>query len=209
MSPTEEQRTKLVVGLGNPGRDYARTRHNVGFRVLDSLRRRWQLEEGRRAFSGRLNDGRPRRGAAEARVLLLEPHTYMNCAGRSVRETATFYRLAIEDVLAVLDDMALPLGRLRMRADGSAGGHNGLADVLTAMGGLNLPRLRIGIGAPPGGMEGRDFVLSEFRDDERETIERAIESAADAVEDWVFHGTPYVMDRYNRKAEGEEPPASG
>jgi len=209
VSHEQTQTTKLVVGLGNPGRQYERTRHNVGFRVLHALRGRWRLDEGRKAFHGRLNDTRVGRDGCQTRVLLLEPHTYMNLSGQSVRDAAAFHRVGPADVLVVLDDLALPLGRLRMRADGSAGGHNGLSDVLAALGTSAVPRLRIGIGAAPAGMDGRDFVLSAFAEDERDAIEQAIETAADAAEDWVFRGTQYVMDRYNRKADGAEPSPGG
>jgi len=198
----EADRTKFVVGLGNPSRQYARTRHNVGFAVLEALRRRWDLDKGRRAFEGRLNDARVQRpGTGVRRAMLLEPHTYMNCSGRAVRQMADFYKAACEDLLIVLDDMALPVGRLRARAEGSAGGHNGLTDVLAALCSEKVPRLRIGIGPPPGSMDPKDFVLSPFLDEELATIRQAVPRAAEAVEDWLFHDIAYVMDKYNRKAD--------
>ena len=202
MQADEADRTKFVVGLGNPSRQYARTRHNVGFAVLEALRRRWDLDKGRRAFEGRLNDARVQRpGTGVRRAMLLEPHTYMNCSGRAVRQMADFYKAACEDLLIVLDDMALPVGRLRARAEGSAGGHNGLTDVLAALCSEKVPRLRIGIGPPPGSMDPKDFVLSPFLDEELATIRQAVPRAAEAVEDWLFHGIAYVMDKYNRKAD--------
>jgi len=198
-----EDRRKFVVGLGNPGMEYAQTRHNVGFMVLESLRRRWNAGEGRRTFSGRLWDARPARPDCGARhVLLLAPHTFMNDSGRAVREMAAFYQADVQDLLVVLDDLALELGRLRIRAGGSAGGHNGLADVVAALGTEAAPRLRIGIGSAPGQMDPRDFVLSRFRPDELAVIGPALETAADAVEDWVFNGMTYAMDKYNRKSDG-------
>jgi PTH1 family peptidyl-tRNA hydrolase len=204
----EADRTKFVVGLGNPSRQYARTRHNVGFAVLEALRRRWDLDEGRRAFEGRLNDARVQRpGTGVRRAMLLEPHTYMNCSGRAVRQMADFYKAACEDLLIVLDDMALPVGRLRARAEGSAGGHNGLTDVLAALGSEKVPRLRIGIGPPPGSMDPKDFVLSPFLDEELATIQQAVPRAAEAVEDWLFHDIAYVMDKYNRKADEAADPS--
>jgi PTH1 family peptidyl-tRNA hydrolase len=193
---------KFVVGLGNPGPVYTKTRHNVGFRVLETLRRRWELDQGRNAFSGRVYRARLERPGSQAQdVLLLEPYTFMNCSGRAVREIALFYRASNEDILVVLDDLALPLGTLRMRASGSSGTHKGLGDVLAALGTEMVPRLRIGIGSPPVGTDATDFVLSEFRKEEVETIEHAVEVAGDAVVDWVFNGTRYVMDKYNRKPE--------
>jgi len=200
----EADRTFFVVGLGNPGREYAPTRHNAGFLVLEALRRRWSLGDGRRAFSGRLNDAWVQRTGAIRRVMLLEPHTYMNCAGQAVRAMLDFYKAPCRDLLVVLDDLALPVGRLRARPDGSAGGHNGLSDVLVAMGTDQVPRLRIGIGAPPPMMDPKDYVLSQFLKEEMETIRQAVEKAAEAVEDWAFRGIAYVMDNYNRQSD-EEP----
>ncbi|MFB3894323.1 MAG: aminoacyl-tRNA hydrolase [Phycisphaerae bacterium] len=195
-------KTKFVVGLGNPGHKYAADRHNVGFAVLAALERRWKFGRGREAFSGVLCDARVSRpGESERRVMLLAPQTYMNCSGRAVRAMADFYKAAPRDILIVLDDMALPPGRLRARAEGSAGGHNGLADVLAAMGTTAVPRLRIGIGAPPGAADRKDFVLSPFAGDEVETMKAAVELAAAAVEDWVFGGIECVMAKYNRKPD--------
>ena len=204
MSQQPDDNTKYVVGLGNPGRQYANTRHNVGFEVVQALVRTWQAQGPREAFGGRMYDARVTRGDAQKRVMLLEPQTYMNCSGRSVRQLADFYKVQPQDLLIVLDDMALELGQLRARADGSAGSHNGLVDIVTAMGTTKLPRLRIGIGSPPGRMDWKDFVLSTFRSDETDVIGPTIQQAAGAVEDWVFRGMTYVMDRYNRKVDKDE-----
>lgn len=202
MRNAEADRPRFVVALGNPGREYEGTRHNTGFEVLSVLRERWQLGSGRRAFHGRLYVGHPVRADAGARkVVLLAPRTYMNRSGLAAAEMTRYYKADCRDVLVVLDDLALPLGRLRARPDGSAGGHKGLADVLSALGSSEVPRLRIGIGQPPDQMDSVDFVLSRFRRDESETISSAVRSAADAVEDWVFRGIGFVMDNYNRKAE--------
>jgi len=112
-----------------------------------------------------------------------------------------FYKAALDELLIVLDDMALPPGRLRARAAGSAGGHKGLGDILTALGSEQVPRLRIGVGQPPAYMDATDFVLAPFDDEELEMVDAAILAAADAVEDWVFNGLPFVMEKYNRKPE--------
>jgi PTH1 family peptidyl-tRNA hydrolase len=197
-----DETRRFVVGLGNPGRSYERTRHNVGFRVLAVLRRRWGVEGDRKAFGGQMSEARPTRGGAgERRVRLLEPHTYMNRSGLAVREMAAFYKADVEEILVVLDDMNLPVGRLRARSGGSAGGQKGLADVMARLGTDRVPRLRIGIGQPPAFMDGVDYVLSRFTPDEEEIVAEAVETAADAVEDWVFCGLSFVMDKYNRKAE--------
>ena len=193
-------KTKFVVGLGNPGRRYSATRHNVGFEVLETLRRHWKLDEGREAFSGRLTEGHIGADAAQ-RVMLFAPQTYMNASGRAVRQLVDFYKADPSDVLVVLDDMALPLGRLRLRAKGTAGGHNGLGDILAAMGDEAVPRLRIGISPAPANVDPAEFVLSRFRPDEAEVIEEAVKVAAKAAEDWLFRGIDSAMDKFNRKAE--------
>lgn len=203
MQTDQTDRTKFVVGLGNPGRQYSGTRHNVGFDVLETLRSRWNLDKGREAFSGRLNDARFTRGDRQQRVMLLEPHTFMNLSGRAVRQMADFYKASCQDVLVVLDDLALPLGRLRARPGGSAGGHNGLSDIIAALGTMEVPRLRLGIGSPPPRMDSKDFVLSSFAPGERDVIRDATSLAAQAVEDWAFRGMAYVMDKYNRIAADE------
>ena len=198
-----QQTVKFVVGLGNPGSRYAGTRHNVGFRVLDVLCERWGAGPGRSAFRGTVYEARPRRGDdSERRVFFLAPQTYMNRSGQAARELVQFYKASPRDVLVVLDDMTLPLGQLRARADGTAGGHNGLADVLAQLGTDEVPRLRLGIGSPPASWDAVDYVLATFRDDEVETMKTAIQFAADAVEDWVFDGITGVMNKYNRKPEG-------
>jgi PTH1 family peptidyl-tRNA hydrolase len=195
-------RKLFVVGLGNPGRQYAQTRHNVGFRVVDLLASRWSAGEGKAAFGGQIWEVRPAGAQGAARpVVLFEPHTYMNRSGQAVRELAAFYKAEPDELLVVLDDMNLPVGRVRLRAEGSSGGQKGLADVVGQLGTRAVPRLRIGIGAPPGGMDGADFVLSKFSPDDLEVIETAILAAADAVNDWVFRGMKYAMEMHNRKPE--------
>lgn len=191
-----------MVGLGNPGRQYAQTRHNVGFRVVDLLRSRWRAGDGKAAFGGQFWEVRPAGPEGISRsVVLFEPHTYMNRSGQAVRELAAFYKAEPDELLVVLDDMNLPVGRVRLRGDGSSGGQKGLADVVGQLGTSAVPRLRIGIGSPPGRMDGADFVLSAFGPDDFEIIQTAIQVAADAVNDWVFRGMKYAMERYNRKPE--------
>lgn len=208
MGSESADKPRFVIGLGNPGREYAGTRHNVGFMVIDELVRRWDLGRGKKAFGGRLYDGRvgpP--GTPGPRVLLLKPHTYMNRSGRAVRDLTAFHRGRSEDVLVVMDDIALPLGRIRARARGSSGGHKGLADVMSELDAEDVARLRVGVGAPPPPMDAVDYVLQRFAREELATVGRAVRTAADAVGDWLVHGTTYVMDAYNR-AEEPDPPAS-
>jgi PTH1 family peptidyl-tRNA hydrolase len=181
----------------------------VGFAVVEALTERWGAGRGRRAFDGRLREARPTVGGAVRRVLLLQPQTYMNRSGSAVAAMMRFYKADLADLLVVLDDMALPLGRLRLRPGGSSGGHKGLADVLTALGGEQVPRLRIGISAAPAGMDGTDYVLTTFATAEQEMIDQAVRQAAEAVEDWLAMNMSDVMDRHNRKGDSDsdrEPP---
>ena len=190
----EENRTKFVVGLGNPGRQYQRTRHNIGYMVLAELCRKWQVGPSRHAFSGEFYEAR--RGSQK--IMLLTPMTYMNLSGTAVLGMMSFYKAQVQDVLVVLDDLALPLGQLRYRSGGSSGGQKGLGDIIARLGTNEVPRLRIGIGPKPEMMDGADFVLGKFAKHEVEVIEPAIELAAQSVEDWVFRGMTFVMEKYNR-----------
>ena len=191
---------RFVVGLGNPGRKYADTRHNVGFKVLEVLQGRWNLGSGKEEFEGLTwSHHFGRAGVGMRRVTLLAPMTYMNCSGRSVRKLLDFYKAELSTVLVVLDDLALPVAQLRIRTGGSAGGHNGLDDIIRVCGTVEVPRLRIGIGPAPGIMDPKDYVLGKFASDELEDIGCGIQLAADAVEDWIFGDIMKVMEKYNRK----------
>jgi len=195
----DDARTRYVVGLGNPGRAYRQTRHNVGFRVLAALRRRWDFGRAKSRFHSRLWSGRiDGRG-----VTLLAPQTYMNESGRAVADAVAFCKAAPSALLVVLDDMALPTGRLRARARGSAGGHKGLDDILRALGTREVARLRIGIGRPADDRDATGHVLTTFAEEEEPVMAAAVERAAAAVEDWARRGITYVMDRYN--ASDEDP----
>jgi PTH1 family peptidyl-tRNA hydrolase len=188
---------KLVAGLGNPGRQYAGTRHNVGFEVVERLAARHGA-----AFEAAPVDAarqaRWRRGGGED-VWLVEPLTFMNLSGEAVGGLARYYRIDPADLLVVCDDVALPVGRLRVRGDGSDGGHNGLKSVAAHLGTLAYPRLRIGVGRGDRGRDLADHVLSRFEADERDEVARAIERAADAVEVWVAAGLEPAMRTYNRR----------
>lgn len=200
---------KLVVGLGNPGSRYADSRHNVGFRVVDVLAGRWGVELGRpdRRFAGYLGQvpvgGQP--------VLLLKPTTYMNLSGQSVAAVWRFYKLERTDVLVIYDDLDLPLGQLRVRASGTAGGHKGMDDVIRQLGSLEVARVRVGIGrVHPAAATA--YVLSRFEQDEQPVVAEALERAAAAVECWLREGIVATMNRFNRRPAGESPddrPAEG
>ncbi|MCA9291599.1 MAG: aminoacyl-tRNA hydrolase [Phycisphaerales bacterium] len=185
---------KLIVGLGNPGPEYDRTRHNVGFEVVDRLARRYGSDTVARArFHGALVEGT----VGTERVLLLKPLTFMNRSGQAVAEAARFYRIELEDVLVIVDDVALPCGQLRMRAGGSAGGHNGLADIEQKLGSDQYPRLRLGID-PPGPIPQKSYVLGKFSPDQQDRIAPALDAAADAAACWTTDGITEAMNQFNR-----------
>ncbi|MDQ7843896.1 MAG: aminoacyl-tRNA hydrolase [Armatimonadota bacterium] len=184
---------KLIIGLGNPGRRYRGTRHNVGWEVVSRLGRRlgvaaWQ-EEG---FS------EVRRGSiGGTRVLLARPQTYVNVSGAAVLELCRRHRVDVQDIIVVADDLDLPLGRIRLRPGGSAGGHNGLKSIIEALGTTNFPRLRVGIGRPPEGVDPADYVLARFRPEEQPVVDEVLERAAQALEVAVTEGIPAAMNRFN------------
>ncbi len=184
---------KLVVGLGNPGRKYAGTRHNVGFDVVAQLARRFNAPAPRTAFQAEVTEA----AIQGERVLLAAPQTYMNLSGRSVRQIVEFYKLPLDQLLVVCDDLNLPPGRLRLRASGSAGGQKGLQNIIEHLGTEDFPRLRLGIGRPPPQIDAVDYVLMRFPADERELIAAAVEQAALAVEVWVRVGTSAAMNQVN------------
>ena len=182
---------KLIVGLGNPGPHYTGTRHNTGFDVVDVLAGRWNIRMATEKFHAWFGDGDVR----GERVVLLKPTTYMNRSGLAVLAAGRFYKIDLEQLLVISDDSALPVGRLRMRARGSAGGHNGLQDIIDRLGDDAWCRLRIGIGEPIG-MSAR-YVLNRFGEEEKVTMQRATQRAADAVECWIEEGADLTMTRFN------------
>jgi PTH1 family peptidyl-tRNA hydrolase len=184
---------KAVVGLGNPGSKYLRTRHNIGFEVLAELARRHAGTQPKLKFDAELVEVT----IAAEKTLLVAPQTYMNASGRAVRRLVDFYELPLSDLLVVCDDINLDVGRLRWRRSGSAGGQKGLNDIINHLGTQEIARLRIGIGRPPGQMDAADYVLSRFGSAEKEDIEHAIVLAADGVELWIAEGIEAAMNRYN------------
>ncbi|MGH7163610.1 MAG: aminoacyl-tRNA hydrolase [Planctomycetota bacterium] len=195
---------RVVFGIGNPGPEYERTRHNVGFRVVDRLataaRARWGSIAGLHAEGTRARvEGRE--------ALLVKPLAYVNRCGPVLAALRAREGLALPDLLAVVDDFALPLGRLRLRASGSAGGHNGLASLIDALQSEEFPRLRVGIG-DPGGAPAERYVLEPFRPEEVAEVERAVLRAAEAVGAWLRLGLERAMAGVNRRdLDPGEPPA--
>jgi PTH1 family peptidyl-tRNA hydrolase len=184
---------KLVVGLGNPGRKYEGTRHNVGFRVIGELAGKYGQSKPKRAFQGEIVEAK----LDSEKVLLLCPHTLMNLSGGSVLEARDFYKIAPEDLLIVSDDLNLPLAKLRFRPQGSSGGQKGLENIIHRLGTDQIARLRVGIGSPPGERDAADFVLGPFTKVEKPEIEEAIWRAADAIIVWAREGLAVSMNRYN------------
>src|SRR4051812_49284778 len=185
---------RLVVGLGNPGARYRSTRHNLGFMVVDALADRWRIGVGGRRHEAELGTG----DIAGSRVVLAKPQTFMNASGESVAKLRRLYRLQPADILAVYDDLDLPLGKVRLRGEGGAGGHNGVASLISVLG-KGFPRLRIGIGRPPGGADPVGFVLETFTESETAVVAEAVVRAADGVESWLQDGLERTMNSLNRR----------
>ena len=185
----------VVVGLGNPGRRHAQTRHNVGFRVVDRLGARWGVGVAREAHRALVGEAR-RDGE---RVLLVKPQTYMNDSGGAVGSLRRFYRFGPDHLLAVHDDVDLPVGRLRVRGGGGAGGHRGVQSLIDAVGEPAFVRVRVGVGRPPAGRDTAEYVLAPPADEERDVLGRAEERAAEAVELLLAKGPACAMNRINQK----------
>ncbi len=190
---------KLIVGLGNPGNKYVGTRHNIGFvvagKLVDPLLGRPRV---RKRFGGELAEAE----YEGQRVAVLLPETFMNASGTSVRQAVDFYQVDPrgDELIVICDDMNLPVGRLRFRSGGSAGGQKGLADIAAKLGGDQFSRLRFGIDRPPPHMEVVDFVLSRFSAQDRGVVDQATDVATEAVLQWVVHGVAFCMNRYNASA---------
>ncbi len=183
---------KLIVGLGNPGRRYQGTRHNIGARVIDTLARRHQValrEEGWADVGALTLDG--------ARMLLARPQTYVNVSGTAVADLRRRHRLPLENLLVAFDDLDLPVGQIRLRAQGGHGGHNGMRSIIEALGSEEFARLRVGIARPPEGVDPADYVLSRFSKEEQAQLDEAVERAADAVEAFVRRGIEAAMSAFN------------
>ena len=184
---------KLVVGLGNPGQKYSGTRHNVGFDVVAKLAKRHFSGRIKSRFNGEIAEI----NLGGEKVFLTCPLTYMNLSGQFVQSMTDFYKIGPEQTLVICDDFNLPLGQIRIRIKGSAGGQNGLKDIFRRLGTQEVPRLRIGVGPVPERWAPADFVLGKFSPDEKSLLEACLNNAADAVEVWVKDGIGLAMNQFN------------
>ena len=184
----------LIVGLGNPGDKYDNTRHNVGFMTVDELAERLRIPVQKLKYKALTNTAE----IAGTKVLLMKPVTYMNLSGESVRQAADFYKIPVERILVISDDVSLPIGKLRIRMSGSAGGHNGLKNTIWQLGSDLFPRLKIGVGEKPHpDYDMADWVLSRFQAEDKKAIDTAIKRSADAVECILKEGADKAMSRFN------------
>ena len=187
----------LIVGLGNPGAQYARTKHNIGWMVLDELSRRWTIQLSRTNCEAKIGGG----VIGEQRAVLAKPQTFMNLSGRSVAALMRYQNVPRERIIIVTDDLNLPVGKLRLRPNGSHGGHNGLKSIAQHLGGNEYARLRFGVGEPPQNERDergtKDFVLRPFSAEETPAVEAAIARAADCIEAFMRDGMEIAMNRFN------------
>ncbi len=191
----------VIAGLGNPGRQYRAHRHNVGYMVLDRLAATNGLTFGRVQQESLIASGR----IGERDVILAKPQTYMNASGRAVSQLVRYYKTPLDRLLVVYDDLDLPLGTLRFRDSGSAGGHRGVESLVEAMGSQSFSRLRLGIGRPPGQMDPADYVLEPFREDEKSLLDQVLREAVAGIHTFLSVGIVLAMSRHNGPVGGEEP----
>jgi PTH1 family peptidyl-tRNA hydrolase len=183
----------LIVGLGNPGREYVENRHNVGFDCVDLLAEKYGIALNKSQHKARLGMGQ----VAGRRAILAKPQTYVNSSGEAVGAVARYYKVAPEDVLVIYDDLDLPQGTIRLRPGGSSGGHNGIKSIIEHLGTQAFPRVRIGIGRPPGRMEPKDYVLQDFTAAERGAMAEVYDRVVAAVETFIREGIREAMNRFN------------
>ncbi len=183
----------LVVGLGNPGREYEMTRHNIGFLVLERLAKRWGVEINKYKFKALMGEYRE----PHKKVILIKPQTFMNQSGNAVRSFIQFYKPTSEQVLVIFDDLDLPFGSLRIRKSGGSSGQKGMKSIIEQLGTEEFPRIRVGIGRPPGKMNSVDFILNKFKNAETSDLDLILDKCADAVESFLKDGIDAAMNRFN------------
>ncbi|NLN15442.1 MAG: aminoacyl-tRNA hydrolase [Tissierellia bacterium] len=185
----------VIVGLGNPGKNYVETRHNVGFKVIDLLAERNNIQINRIKFKSVYGEGL----IGDKKVILLKPQTYMNNSGIAVREIVDFYKIPVEDIIVIVDDIDIGFADLRIRPKGSAGSHNGMKSIIYHIQDDKFPRVKIGIGKKHPNQDLADFVLGRFTEEEKPYIDDAILNAAMAVEEMIVNGIESAMNKFNRK----------
>lgn len=181
----------LIVGLGNPGKQYEKTRHNIGFDVIDYMANKYNIDVNREKFKGICGEG----FIENKKVILLKPLTYMNLSGESIREFANFYKLEDDEIIVVYDDISLDIGRLRIREKGSAGGHNGIKSIIQNLGVDKFPRVKVGVGQPKDNLV--NHVLGKFSKEDREHIEKVIPVVSDAIVEIVKNDAKESMNKFN------------
>ncbi|MDT9336710.1 aminoacyl-tRNA hydrolase [Clostridium perfringens] len=181
----------LIVGLGNPGKQYEQTRHNIGFDVIDYMANKYNIDVNREKFKGICGEG----FIENKKVILLKPLTYMNLSGESIRELANFYKLEDDEIIVVYDDISLDIGRLRIREKGSAGGHNGIKSIIQNLGGDKFPRVKVGVGQPKDNLV--NHVLGKFSKEDREHIDKVIPVVSDAIVEIVKNDAKESMNKFN------------
>ena len=188
----------VIAGLGNPGREYEGTRHNVGFMTLDALADKYNIDVREKAFKGLIG-----KGVIEGnKVILVKPQTYMNLSGECIRQVMDYYKVDPSEFIVIYDDISLVPGGIRIRKKGSAGGHNGIKNIIAHLGTQEFPRVRIGVGEKPARMDLADYVLGHFSAEEKKIMEQAVKEAADAVCEIVSEGIDKAMNDHNAKKEG-------
>ena len=183
----------LIVGLGNPGKQYDMTRHNIGFHTIDYIADKYGAKLTKLKFKAVYGEAT----ISGEKVYLVKPQTYMNLSGESVREAADFYKVDPEHIIVIYDDISLDVGQLRIRKKGSAGGHNGIKNIIAHLGTQEFPRIKVGVGDKPPRMDLADYVLSRFSKEDREKMEQAFKDAAEAVEVMIAEGPDAAMNQFN------------
>jgi PTH1 family peptidyl-tRNA hydrolase len=192
--PEEVGNMKIIVGLGNPGKQYDQTRHNIGFEVIDALSSQFTIPLNQSKFKGLYGIGFHK----GEKVILLKPLTYMNLSGESIRAVMDYYQIELEDLLVIYDDLDLPVGKIRLRQKGSPGGHNGIKSTVAHLGSQQFNRIRIGIDRPQPGMSVPDYVLGHFREEEQNLTDDAVKKSADACAAWLEKPFLQIMNEYNQ-----------
>lgn len=186
--------TRIIAGLGNPGEQYAHTRHNVGFDTLELLAEHYQVRTWKKTLKGMVAEV----NLGETRVVLVKPMTYMNLSGDCLQEVLNWYHCTPDQLAVIYDDIDLPLGKIRVRKSGSAGTHNGMRSIVSCLGGQDFPRIRVGTGAKPEGWDLANWVLSRYAAEDRETMDKTFDKAAAAAVAWIENGIEKAMQEANR-----------